>query len=67
MSYEGSLPEFERQYHDWLASEKPLLEAHEYPAASKTYPFVITSCCGPEREDRGHAPGLGELACGAAV
>lgn len=40
MLYDGSLHELERQYRDWLASAKPLLEAHDYPTAFKSYPFV---------------------------
>jgi D-proline reductase (dithiol) PrdB len=40
MLYEGSWRELERQYRDWLTSAKPLLEAHDYQSAFKTYPFV---------------------------
>jgi glycine/betaine/sarcosine/D-proline reductase family selenoprotein B len=40
MLYEGSLDELARQYRDWLASAKPLLEAHDFATAFKTYPFV---------------------------
>jgi D-proline reductase (dithiol) PrdB len=40
MLYDGSMQELERQYRDWLVSAKPLLEAHDYPTAFKSYPFV---------------------------
>jgi D-proline reductase (dithiol) PrdB len=40
MLYEGSWRELEQQYRDWLASAKPLLEAHDYSTAFKSYPFV---------------------------
>jgi D-proline reductase (dithiol) PrdB len=40
MLYEGSFPELEQRYRDWLTTAKPLLEAHDYKAAFGTYPFV---------------------------
>ncbi|MGH8065985.1 MAG: hypothetical protein ACRERE_12300 [Candidatus Entotheonellia bacterium] len=33
MRYAGSLRDLERQYRHWLASAKPLLEAHDYPGS----------------------------------
>ena len=35
--------EFRKKYQEWFQGAKPLLEAHQGPAAFKTYPFVSFS------------------------
>jgi D-proline reductase (dithiol) PrdB len=40
MLYEGSFLGLDQRYRDWLATAKPLLEAHHYKTAFGTYPFV---------------------------
>ncbi len=33
------IPDFQKKYAVWLQESKALLDAHQYPAAFKTYPF----------------------------
>jgi hypothetical protein len=33
------IPAFRKKYEDWFKEARSLLEAHQYPAAFKTYPF----------------------------
>ena len=36
----GWIPAFQGRYETWFREAKPLIEAHQYGAAFKTYPFV---------------------------
>jgi D-proline reductase (dithiol) PrdB len=33
------IDEFRREYHAWFVDARPLIEAHQYPAAFRHYPF----------------------------